>query len=99
MASSREWLARRSEGAPEALRERALAYVPEPAEPSAEALGAAGLAALEVTLGLGPDRPAALDLLAADALVTLALQAKAEHDPAGLGELARALRRNAMTTS
>lgn len=99
MAPSREWLARRSEGAPDALRARALAYVPEREVPSAEALGAAGLTALEATLGLGPDRPAALDLLAADALVTLALQAQAEHDPAGLEELARALRRNATTTS
>jgi hypothetical protein len=71
--------------------------VPDGGGPPAESLGAAGLLALEATLRLGPERPAALDLLAADALVTMALQARAEHDPARLGELARVLRRNATT--
>jgi hypothetical protein len=66
---------------------------------SAESLGAAGLRALEATLRLGPERPAALDLLAADALVTIGLQSKAEHDPAGLGALARALRVAATATT
>ena len=92
------WIQRRSAGAPDPLRERALAYVGEGDE-SAESLGAAGLRALRATLNLGPDRRAALDLLAADALVTLALLARAETNPAGLADLARSLRRDATTPS
>ena len=96
MAAS-SWIQRRSEGAPDLLRERALAYAGE-GDAAAESLGAAGLRALHATLNLGPDRRAALDLLAADALVTLALLARAEADPAGLADLARSLRRDATTT-
>lgn len=92
MSGSRAWLQRHAAGAPAPLRERALAYLREDGLPVPEELGAAGLRALGATLDLGPDRRAALDLLAADALVTLALLAKAESDPAGLGALARTLR-------
>jgi hypothetical protein len=99
MAGGRSWLQRRSEGAPDPLRERALAYLDESDPVTAESLGDAGLRALHATLALVPDRRAALDLLAADALVTLSLQARAESDPAGLAELARALRRDATTRS
>ena len=84
-------LARRSEGAPDALRDAGprLCRRGRGVAASAETLGAAGSTALEATLGLGPGAAArALDLLAADALVTLALQAQAEHDPAGLGAFA-----------
>lgn len=91
------WLQRRAEGAPDLLRERALAYAQEGDPAAAGSLGAAGLRALHATLNLGPDRRAALDLLAADALVTLALLARAEADPAGLADLARSLRRDATT--
>jgi len=99
MAGSRSWLQRRSEGAPDPLRVRALSYLDESDPLTAESLGAAGLRALRATLALVPDRRAALDLLAADALVTLALQVGAETDPAGLADLARALRRDATTPS
>jgi hypothetical protein len=92
MTGSWSWLQRHAAGAPAPLRERALAYLREEGRPLPEEVAAAGLRALRATLDLGPDRRAALDLLAADALVTLALLAKAESDPAGLGTLARALR-------
>lgn len=98
MAAS-SWLQQRSAGAPDLLRERVLAYVHGGGSAAAESLGTAGLRALHATLTLGPDRRAALDLLAADALVTLALLARAEADPAGLADLARSLRRDATTPS
>jgi Flp pilus assembly protein CpaB len=93
--SASAWLQRRSEGAPALLRERVLAYAQEGDPAGPDSLGAAGLRALDATLNLGPDRRAALDLLAADALVTLALLAQAEADPAGLASLAQSLRRAA----
>lgn len=95
--SASAWLQRRSEGAPDLLRQRVLAYAEEGDPAGPESLGAAGLRALDATLELGPDRRAALDLLAADALVTLALLAQAEADPAGLAGRARSLRRSAAT--
>lgn len=95
--SASAWLQRRSEGAPALLRERVLAYAQEGEPAGPESLGAASLRALDATLNLGPDRSAALDLLAADALVTLALLAQAEADPAGLAGLAQSLRRAATT--
>lgn len=57
-----------------------------------EALAMAGLAALRHTIASPGDRSVALDLLAADALVTLALAAQAEADPSGLAAFARRLR-------
>jgi len=54
----------------------------------AETLARAGGAVLERVLGAPGDRSVALDLLAADALVTLALLAQAEHAPAELGGFA-----------
>jgi hypothetical protein len=58
----------------------------------AEDLGAAANAALRAALGHRGGRDAALDLLAADALVTLALKARAVADPASLGAFAARLR-------
>ena len=52
------------------------------------ALAAAGQAALDRVLSHAGDRSAALDLLAADALITLALQAQAEEAPERLEEFA-----------
>ncbi len=57
-----------------------------------ERLADAAKGALEVALERTGDRGAALDLLAADALVTLALAAQVETDPAGLARFARAVR-------
>ena len=53
-----------------------------------------GRAALARVLGRSGDRSVALDLLAADALVTLALLAQAEAAPERLGEFAAAVLRD-----
>lgn len=85
-----EWIARHTTGAPPALGERARHYagtivagLPLPA-----ALAAAATAALEAVARQPEGRGAALDLLAADALITLALLAQAETDPSRLREFA-----------
>ena len=57
----------------------------------ADSLAQAGSRALERALEQPNDRSAALDLLAADALVTLALLAQAEQEPAGLAGFAAAI--------
>jgi hypothetical protein len=54
-------------------------------------LAAAGQTALDEVLSHAGDRSAALDLLAADALITLALLAQAETDPQRLGEFATSI--------
>jgi hypothetical protein len=91
------WLAERTQGAPEELRQRVLAWSGqlESTEGIASPLGQAGMAALEAAIRQGADRTVALDLLAADALVTLALLAQAESAPADLGAFAGQLRAQA----
>lgn len=91
------WFAERTATAPPVLRARAerfLAAAPPGPDVSAR-LAAAGEAALREAIRAGATRAAALDLLAADALITLALLAEAERDPTGLGAAAAALRRAA----
>lgn len=93
MSAGLRWFAEQCAGAPLALRDRASEYLDR--RPSAEpALWLAGAAsdALDVALAGGGDRRVALDLLAADALVTLALRARADSDPASLGAFAASLR-------
>jgi hypothetical protein len=80
------WLEEQSRGAPEALRVRVMSYVQGEGGALPERLGRAARAALDAVLAHPGDRSVALDLLAADALVTLALKAQAARDP---GELAR----------
>lgn len=95
LSGCRRWFDDRSAGAPPALRERAARYLEAGSEPELpDRLAAAAAAALAVVLGhpKGGDRSAALDLLAADALVTLALLAKAGADPGGLAAFAARLR-------
>ena len=73
------------------LRERAHAYVASlPAVPGTHAatLAQAATAALDEVARQPEGRGAALDLLAADALITLALLAQAEADPARLHDFA-----------
>lgn len=88
------WFADRSEGAPGALRERAAAFVrqaegqPDPSR----RLARAAMDALTAALERPTDRASALDLLAADALLTLALLRQAETDPAALASFAADLR-------
>ncbi len=94
------WLDRHSAAAPEALRARVRHYAAPVGERSdvAAALAAAGDAALESVLGHPGGRSVALDLLAADALVTLGLLAQAESAPERLGAFAEGLLRMHLPT-
>lgn len=84
-----EWLDRYTSLAPPALRARVREFALAAAgKTRATALATAGQAALERVLSHVGDRSAALDLLAADALITLALQAQAEDAPELLEEFA-----------
>ena len=84
------WLDQHTARAPDALRRRVGEYADAaPADGGvADALARAGATALERVLAAPGDRSVALDLLAADALVTLALLAQAEYAPAALGRFA-----------
>jgi hypothetical protein len=87
------WLDHHTGRAPEALRERVRRHLARStptsaADPAPETLAVAGGVALEQVLGHPGDRSVALDLLAADALVTLALLAQAQRDPGRLAEFA-----------
>jgi hypothetical protein len=85
------WLDAHTAAAPAALRERVRAYTAaadSPGPTPAHALAAAGGVALATVTAHPGDRSAALDLLAADALITLALLEQAERDPGGLAALA-----------
>jgi len=87
------WLAARFAGAPGELVQRAREFVGEAGTSTTPAeLSRAAQRALDAALARSADRGAALDLLAADALVTVALAAQVETDPAGLETFARALR-------
>ena len=61
------------------------------AAPLPDSLANAGRRALDAVAAHAGDRSVALDLLAADALITLALLAQAEHQPERLGEFAAGL--------
>ena len=61
---------------------------------SAERLAGSARHALDRVLARGGDRSVALDLLAADALVTLALLAQAQEAPERLGAFAAAVLRD-----
>ena len=88
------WFAAQLEGAPEELAARAREFVAQAGgDITPGTLSAAGRLALDAAVGSSPDRRAALDLLAADALVTLALAAAVEAAPERLAEFAAALRR------
>ena len=90
----KDWLDRRTSQAPPALRTRVREYAVATSGDSLSAsLASAGLAALNRVLSHSGDRSAALDLLAADALITLALRAQAEEAPERLEEFARAVLR------
>jgi hypothetical protein len=71
------------------VREHALAVRTDESLPAALAL--AGREALERVVTHRGDRSVALDLLAADALITLALLAQAEEAPGELGAFAAAV--------
>ena len=89
-----DWLDRYTSQAPPALRTRVREYALATSGDSLSALlASAGQAALDRVLSHSGDRSAALDLLAADALITLALLAQAEEAPERLEEFATAVLR------
>lgn len=90
-----DWFAARTAGAPAVLGRRAREYFDQAAGELVPRLATAGSDALSSAVANGADRAAALDLLAADALITLALLAAAEQSPETLGALARQLRTQA----
>jgi hypothetical protein len=95
-----DWLDHHTSQAPPALRARVQQYAGAGSEASLpQALATAGQAALQQALSHSGDRTAALDLLAADALITLALLAQAETGPEGLEEFATQVLQAARTHS
>jgi hypothetical protein len=91
-----DWLDRHTSQAPPALRVRAREYaLAATGSTPSEALAAAGQSALDRVLAHPGDRSAALDLLAADALITLALLAQAQTAPERLEEFATSMLRMA----
>jgi len=96
-----EWLASSAPGAPAELVERASAWLAstDVSGSASEQLARAGRAALQAAIDSSAGRPAAADLLAADALITLALEARAVEDPASLGAFAAQVRRDGAVTT
>jgi hypothetical protein len=82
--------------APSALKQRVREYAGQSEHNAAELpdmLAAAGHRALQRVLGRAGDRSVALDLLAADALITLALLAQTERAPEALDHFAATILR------
>jgi hypothetical protein len=95
----RRWLERHMAHAPPVLRERVMHYAGAPAAGTLPAhLAGAGVRALASVERHPGDRSAALDLLAADALVTLALLAQAQLDAANLHAFAGTMLQRATAT-
>jgi hypothetical protein len=93
MTGLNPWLEQQTAAAPAALRACVQQHVratPDAGSPP-QLLAAAGERALGRALSRQGGREVALDLLAADGLITLALLHQAEHEPSGLAELARRL--------
>ena len=84
-----DWVDRHTVAAPPALRARVRQYLSSSAEePLPNQLAVAADSALARVLSHPGDRSVALDLLAADALITLALLAQAQTLPDRLEEFA-----------
>lgn len=90
MTGADPWFADRTRGAPPVLRARAEEYLARTgsADTLAARLAEAGALALHQATVQDRAREAALDLLTADSLVTLALLAQAETAPAELERFA-----------
>lgn len=87
------WLDERMPRMPVELRrevDAAMAELPASTDPIPERLAEAGLAALARSIQ-GMERSTATDLLVADALLTYACEAAAEHGPVALDRLTAAL--------
>ena len=90
------WLERHTSQAPPAIRARVEQHARAASGPTLpRSLAAAAQTALERVLSHPGDRSAALDLLAADALITLALLAQAQAAPERLEEFATSVLRTA----
>jgi hypothetical protein len=88
------WLSSRRPPAPESLASHLAALVSEPRATIPETLAAAGAELMSrVAAAPAGGRELALDLLAADALITYAFEAQAESDIEGLATLAGRLHR------
>jgi hypothetical protein len=84
-----DWLDRHTAHAPSALRARVRQYLPySGSAPLPAEMSAAADVALSRVLAHPGDRSVALDLLSADALITLALLAQAQAAPERLEEFA-----------
>lgn len=92
-----DWLEARLADGPPVLVRRTRDFIAQAGLEGAlpERLARASRLALARAVADPVDRRAALDLLAADALVTLALAARVEGDPSDPAALARAVRRAA----
>ena len=88
-----DWVERHTSEAPAALRARVQQHVAaaDVGLPVPHALAGAAQQALGQVLTHPGDRSVALDLLAADALITLALLAQAQRAPEGLGRFAASI--------
>jgi hypothetical protein len=94
------WLDRHTSQAPAALRARVKHYALAASGDSlSSALSTAAQSALDRVLSHPGDRSAALDLLSADALITLALLAEAQSAPGHLEEFAISVLRTARPTA
>jgi hypothetical protein len=91
-----EWLERHTASAPPPLRARVLDHViaTRGTGELPVVLARAGREALEQVVQHSGDRSVALDLLAADALITLALLAQAQDAPAELAAFAASILRD-----
>lgn len=89
----RAWLEARTGGGPPVLRDRVLEHAAmiEEGDTAAEQVALAAERVLAIVEEHPGDRGIALDLLAADALITLALLAQAEADPDRLGAFTEGL--------
>ena len=93
-----DWAEQHTKDAPQFLRARVVALVSMATLPPGnvpERLAMAGRRALKNVCKHPGDRTVALDLLAADALITMALLAQAELDPTTLDDFAERLQRAA----
>jgi hypothetical protein len=89
-----DWLDQHTSQAPAAIRARVEQYARVVSgSPLPNSLATAAQAALDRVLAHPGDRSAALDLLAADALITLALLAQAQTAPERLEEFATSVLR------
>lgn len=90
MTTPATWYETHSSGAPDALRTRGAEFIARTGTGSglASRLTEAASLSLASVLRQGRDRSAALDLLTADGLLTLAMLAQAEESPETLGQFA-----------